>query len=89
MRLVPSRCDPGVQSVRSWGVISAKSKVFDPGLWVHRRSRRVRFGCNSKSKSNGEVEGCKVEGLWALGSWRDLDAISLFLFARESRNGLK
>ena len=53
----------------------AKSKGSK--LWVRWRSRMVRSGCNSKSKSNGEVEGCEVEGLWALGSWRDLGAISL------------
>ena len=55
----------------------AKSKGSK--LWVRWRSRRVRSGCNSKSKSNGEVEG-----LWALGSWRDLGAISLSLSLRVS-----
>ena len=40
---------------------SAKSKACDPGLWVHRRSQRVRSGCNSKSKSNDDL------GLWRSG----------------------
>ena len=40
---------------------SAKSKACNPGLWVRRRSQRVRFGYDSKSKSNGD-----------LGSWREV-----------------
>ena len=53
-------CDLGVRSRRSRRHgSSAKSKACDPGLWVRRRSRKVRSGCDSKSKSNGD-----------LGSWR-------------------
>ena len=49
-------------------------------------------GTRSGKREIGAILGCdlgEVEGLWALGSWRDLGAISLSLFTHESGNGLK
>ena len=127
MRSVPSRCDPGVRSWRSWrcdlgsrfagnlsrcdlGVIrsfcrTAKSKGSGfagdlpqcdlgvirslcrmaklkgakskgSGLWVHQRSRLVRFGCDSKSKLNSE-------GLWVRSLSLGVISFSLYAWVRK------
>ena len=64
-------CDLGEVEGVIWALGSlAKSKGA-----IRSRSR----SCILLSSKNDEVEGCEVEGLWALGSWCDLSAISLSL----------